>query len=166
MATQRICPWLLLRFGAGALDFDYSALLGDLVEIQQILCRHTVIRAWHLFGSCYTCLISNYTDPNSQESQLSATFLVLWPGQQFAAAFARTHQELLSLTTALHFAMRGESVELLSEFHVDLGSAYAAGRQGVGGRYLIRSNSSTNTLAQLFWHIYGQEPAVDRSSDA
>ncbi|KAL1467960.1 hypothetical protein MTO96_041799 [Rhipicephalus appendiculatus] len=165
MATQRICPWLLLRFGAGVLEVDHSALLRDLVVILQIICRHTVIRSWNISGSYYTCVINNYRDPNSQESQISATFFVLWPGQRFAAAFARTHQELLALTTALYFAMRGESVELLLGFHADLGSAYAAGLQGVGGASLFRSTSSTNPLVQQFWYTYGQGPAVHRSSD-
>ncbi|KAL1467961.1 hypothetical protein MTO96_041800 [Rhipicephalus appendiculatus] len=137
MATQRICPWLLLRFGAGALEVDHCALLRDLVEMLHVLCHHTVIRGWQVFGSYYTCVINNCTDPNSQESQLSATFLVLWPGQRFAAAFARTHQELLVLTTALHFAMRGESVELLSEFHVDLGSALRSGSSRCWRRIFI-----------------------------
>ncbi|KAL1482488.1 hypothetical protein MTO96_033756 [Rhipicephalus appendiculatus] len=165
MATQDICRWRLLRFGAGALEVDYNALLEDLVDVLQVLCRHTVIRAWHDFGSYYTCVINNCTVRNTRESQISATFLVLWPGQRFAAVYARTNRELLSLTTTLHFAMRGESVELLSESHVDLDSAYAAGRQGVGGTFLFRSDRSTQTSAQLFWYIYGQEPAVDRSSD-
>ncbi|KAL3227313.1 hypothetical protein MRX96_024271 [Rhipicephalus microplus] len=165
MVTQRFCPWLLLRFGAGALMVDYVRLLVYLADIVRIRCPHTVMRAWHYRGSHYACLIEYCRDPMSQESQISATFLVLWPGQRFAAVYAREIEDLLALTASLHVAMCGESVELLSGFHEDLNAAYAAGRQDIGGTILFQSNEDTRTAAQLFWQLYGQPPPVHRSSD-
>ncbi|KAL3227314.1 hypothetical protein MRX96_024272 [Rhipicephalus microplus] len=116
----------------------------------KIRCPHTVMRTWHYRGSHYACLIENCRDPMSPESGISATFLVLWPGQRFAAVYATEIEDLLALTASLHVAMCGESVELLSGFHEDLNAAYAAGRQDIGNRWTVPM-----TIAHEIGHTLG-----------
>ncbi|KAL1450274.1 hypothetical protein MTO96_028092 [Rhipicephalus appendiculatus] len=136
LSRQKICPWLLIRFKADVLQVDFHQLISDLGSVLQFNPRrHTTLRVRHDRGMYYACLINNYADPNYREC--GVMFLVLWRGHPFAAAYARTSEELRVLTTALHVALRAESVELLLGLHVDLGAAYSAGLQGVGGQALF-----------------------------
>lgn len=155
MQRRHIRPWLLFRFGGRAVQFDYDVLLGNLADALQSIPRHTTINAWRDSGTYYVCLINNYADPNTQIS--GAIFLVLRRGQRFAAAYARTHEELLTLTAGLHVALRWESVELLRELHANLDAAFWAGRQDVGGTPLFRSDSSASNMARFIWDCYQRQ---------
>ncbi|KAL3227303.1 hypothetical protein MRX96_024261 [Rhipicephalus microplus] len=127
-----ICPWLLIRFEANMLLFDFHQVVRDLPNaLQTIPQRHTTIRVRHERGTYYACLINNYADPDHREG--GVMFFVLWRGHQFAAVYAKTNEELRALTTALQVVLRGERVELLLGPHADLDAAYLAGRHRVGG---------------------------------
>ncbi|KAL1482491.1 hypothetical protein MTO96_033759 [Rhipicephalus appendiculatus] len=104
MQTRHIGPWLLYRFGAAARRVDYGEFLEDLADVLQSIPRASTISAWLDPEVYYVCLIT-YANPITLGCE--AIFLVLWRGQRFAAARSRSYEQLRTLTTALHIALRG-----------------------------------------------------------
>ncbi|XP_049274421.1 uncharacterized protein LOC119401969 isoform X2 [Rhipicephalus sanguineus] len=152
MSRRKIGPWMLIRFCVNVPQVDYHMLIGDLANaLRSSPRRQTTLHVRHLCETYYACLINNYVDSAYLECGLM--FLVLWRGQRFAAAYASTNLEVRALTTALHIALRGESLELLEELHEDLDAAFSAGRQDIGGPVLFRTDRRSSIMAQLFWHF-------------
>lgn len=164
LSRQRICPWLLVRFVPTTMQVDYYKLFTDCATALHTLTgQQWIVRARKISITYYACIVNSDLDPQCLKS--GVMFLVLWEGLRFAAAYAETNVELQSLTTALQFALRGKSVELMLGQYGDLDSVIWAGRHDCGGRFLLRSDPSH--LSQMFWRFDDEpEGVADQGSPA
>nr|XP_050046248.1 uncharacterized protein LOC126543154 [Dermacentor andersoni] len=125
MERNKIRPWLLYRFGASFLQANHASLLEVVASILKPPgCRMT-IKVRHRGGAYYACMINGCTSPVCVGNVVMC--LVFWHGQSFAAAYVGRVAHQRQLADALHYALNGETVELLEGLHTDLGAAFRMG---------------------------------------
>lgn len=127
---QRLGPWLLFRIDVSAQHVDYNVVLRRLLREQPPVSRPVALGVWRDRGAFYACMIVNRTSPYRRK--LVVLPFVLWSGWPFVATYVGTGDELPTLLTCMAVALRGATVELVGELHVDLESVVRAGYQDVG----------------------------------
>ncbi|XP_075531227.1 uncharacterized protein LOC142564204 [Dermacentor variabilis] len=125
MERNKIRPWLLYRFGASFLQANHASLLEGVASILKRPGYRMTIQVRHRGGAYYACMINGYTAPVYVGNVVMC--LVFWPGQSFAAAYVGRVSHQRQLADALHYALNGETVELLDGLHTDLGAAFRMG---------------------------------------
>nr|XP_054934378.1 uncharacterized protein LOC129388259 [Dermacentor andersoni] len=134
MERNKIRPWLLYRFGASFLQADHASLLEVVASILQRPGYRMTIQVRHREGTYYACMINGYASPVNEGNVIMC--LVFWHGLSFAAAYVGRADHQRQLADALHYALNGETVELLEGLHADLRAAFR-----IGCRNLISSFS-------------------------
>ncbi|KAL1437467.1 hypothetical protein MTO96_048855 [Rhipicephalus appendiculatus] len=161
MSRQKIGPWLLVRFGASALQGDLSTLLVNVSGTMESLGQPAYLGVSEEHGTTYYgCLITDCWDET--ERNWAAVFVVLWSGQRFAAAYAGTNEQQRTLMNCLHVALGGESVEVIRGLHADLDEVFLAGLRDSGGSTLLRLNRNPSIGARFFPNGDPREQAEDQ----
>ncbi|XP_075531226.1 uncharacterized protein LOC142564203 [Dermacentor variabilis] len=163
MERNKIRPWLLYRFGASFLQANHASLLDAVASILQHPGYHMTIQVRHRGGAYYACMINAYTSPLNVDNVVMC--LVFWQGQSFAAAYVGRVDHQRQLADALHYALNGETVELLEGLHADLGAAFRIGSGNLISSFTYRIAVGPPPGAECFVPQQQHSNVPDRHPD-